>query len=116
MEWGLTDTCDTAVLLVSELVTNVLIHTTSAPRLSVTQSGAGVRVDVADHSPVPPAHRRHSTQATTGRCVRLLAELADDWGWELDGQGGKSVWFVVTGAADPWAAYSADRWLLDSEL
>jgi anti-sigma regulatory factor (Ser/Thr protein kinase) len=112
--WGLTELCDTVVLLASELVTNVLIHTTSAPRLRVTRSGSGVRVGVADDSPVPPAQRRPSQEATTGRGVRLLVELADDWGWQLDGEGGKSVWFVVTGAADPWAPYSVDQWLLDA--
>lgn len=114
--WELTELCDTVALLTSELVTNVLIHTTSAPRLSVARSGSGVRVAVADDSPVLPAQRRQSQEATTGRGVRLLVELADDWGWQLDGDRGKSVWFVVTGAADPWAAYSADQWLLDAEL
>ncbi len=108
--WDLTALCDTVVLLTSELVTNVLLHTTSAPRLSVARSGSGVRVAVADDSPVPPAQRRPSQQATTGRGVRLLVELADDWGFELDDERGKSVWFVVTGAVDPWAAYSTEQW------
>lgn len=114
--WELSELRDTVVLLTSELVANVLIHTTSAPQLSVTRSGAGVRVTIFDDSPVVPAQRRQSQQATTGRGVRLLAELADDWGWALDGEGGKSVWFTVSGAADPWAAYSSDQWLLDAEL
>lgn len=113
--WGLTELCDTAVLLASELVTNVLIHTTSAPRLSVTRSGSGVCVGVADDSPVPPTQRRQSRAATTGRGVRLLVLLADDWGWQLDGEGGKSVWFVVTGATDPWAAYSAGQRPLEAD-
>lgn len=113
-DWGLTELCDTAVLLTSELVTNVVLHTASAPRVTVTRSGAGVRVSVADDSPVLPALRRPSQGATTGRGVRLLVELADDWGWQVD-DGGKSVWFVLTGEADPWADYATGRWPQDGE-
>lgn len=102
--WGVPELEDTAVLLTSELVTNVLLHTSSAPRLSMTRAGAGVRVTIWDDSPVIPRQRRHTCEATTGRGVRLLAQLADDWGWEREPNGGKSVWFVLTGAGDPWAA------------
>lgn len=113
--WGMTELEDTAVLLTSELVTNVLIHTSSPPRLSITRAGVGVRVTISDDSPVIPRQRRQTFEATTGRGVRLLAQLADDWGCEPEPEGGKTVWFVLTGAADPWAAFSADHGMLDDE-
>jgi anti-sigma regulatory factor (Ser/Thr protein kinase) len=112
-EWGLTALCDTALLLTTELVTNVLLHTTSEPRVTISRSGTGVRVAVADDSAVVPSLRRPSQGATTGRGVRLVLSLADDWGWQLDADGGKSVWFVLTGDVDPWAAFATDRWLQD---
>ena len=108
--WDLEDLLDTVVLLTSELVTNVLVHTASAPALAVARTGEGVRVEVSDTSPVPPARRRHSPSATTGRGVKLLEDLADDWGCEVTGDG-KVVWFTVTGLRDPWAAFSADALL-----
>lgn len=90
--WQLDDLLDVAELLTSEVVANVIVHTTSAPTLRLDRDGAGVRVTVADGSPVPPRLREHAVTATTGRGMQLLHDLADDWGWErLDG--GKAVWF-----------------------
>ncbi len=108
-DWGLTRLCDTALLLTSELVTNVVLHTDGAPSLTVVRSGGGVRVTVSDGSPVQPVRRRHSSSATTGRGVALLDDLADEWGVDRHPDGpGKAVWFVVSGDRDPWAAYDLD--------
>ena len=98
-EWSLDQLLDDAVLLVSEVVTNVLLHTVDAPALGVTREGAGIRVTVADRSSAPPRPRPHSARATTGRGMELLHDLADDWGWALV-PGGKVVWFVL-GNRDP---------------
>lgn len=99
-DWDLEHLQDAAVLLTSELVTNVLLHTTGLPTLAVDRIPHGVRVSVADTSPVLPAPRRHSTEATTGRGVHLLEQLADDWGCQRR-PGGKAVWFTVTGCDRP---------------
>lgn len=105
--WNLDDLLDVAVLLTSEVVTNVVVHTASAPSLGVAQDGGGVRVTVVDASPSPPVLRRHSPTATTGRGVRMLYDLADDWGWERVGAG-KAVWFVLQrGPAEDWAGRPA---------
>lgn len=93
--WGLDHLQDPTVLLTSELVTNVLLHTGDLPSLAVDRIPDGVRVTVADCSPVLPAPRRHSTGATTGRGVHLLEQLADAWGCQPRA-GGKAVWFTVT--------------------
>jgi hypothetical protein len=101
--WELDDLLDTAVLLTSEVVSNVIVHTASAPALGLARLDAGrVRVTVVDGSPVPPRLRWHSATATTGRVVQLLEDLADDWGWDPVGDG-KAVWFVVRSGRDPWA-------------
>jgi len=99
--WDLEELLDTAVLLTSEVVANVIIHTASAPSFAVARDGSGVRVDVVDGSPAPPHRRMHSATATTGRGIELLEDLADDWGW-TPVSGGKVVWFRVGSAgADP---------------
>lgn len=97
------DLTDAVVLLTSEVVTNAVIHTSGAARLSITALDAGVRVAVVDDSPVPPVRRRHSAVATTGRGVQLLEDLADEWGWTSRSDG-KAVWFSVSGRRDPWSA------------
>lgn len=95
--WGLEHLQDPVLLLTSELVTNVVLHTTDLPALSVTRTAHGVRVSVADGSSKAPARRHASTAATTGRGVHLLDTLSDDWGWHWRPEGGKAVWFTVSG-------------------
>ena len=104
--WDLDDLLDTAVLLTSEVVTNVIVHTASAPSLGVAQDRGGVRVTVVDGSPSPPVLRRHSPTAPTGRGVQMLRDLADDWGWERVGVG-KAVWFVLRGGQQAWDGRAA---------
>ncbi len=97
--WQLDELVDTTVLLASEVVANVIVHTSSAPSLCVARDGAGVRVSVADGSTVPPRHRRHSATATTGRGLEMLVDLADEWGWDPV-EGGKVVWFLLRGGPE----------------
>lgn len=112
---GLAELDDVVVLLASEVVTNAVLHAGSASSLLVERWGTGVRVTVTDASPVLPARRRRSGTATTGRGCQLLADLSDSWGAEPDGVG-KRVWFVVSGARDPWAGIDADTLLEEAEL
>ncbi len=104
-DWGLDGLADTVVLLVSEIVTNAVLHARTDLTVSVSEEGTGVRVSVADGSPLPPALRRHSATSTTGRGIQLLDMLADSWHAESSAQG-KVVWFTVTSERDPWAAFA----------
>lgn len=99
--WGLEHLQDAVLLLTSELVTNVVLHTTDLPSLSVTRTADGVRVTVADGSSTAPSRRQPSAGATTGRGVHLLETLSDEWGWRPRPEGGKAVWFTVSGAGGP---------------
>lgn len=88
---------ETLVLLVSELVTNAVVHTERPAVLRMALSGclvAGggtVRIEVADACDTPP--RRHTTDGddTHGRGLELVGGLADRWGWRYEGSG-KRVW------------------------
>ncbi len=106
--WDREDLTDTVLLLTSEVVTNAVVHATAAPELTITRDGSGIRVQVFDDSLTPPVQRRHSLTAATGRGVRLLADLADEWGWEVL-PSGKVVWFRVSGRHDPSAASTAQQ-------
>jgi anti-sigma regulatory factor (Ser/Thr protein kinase) len=102
---------DTLVLLVSEVVTNAVLHARSDIRLDIQPAGELVRVEVHDGSPVEPrVHHFHLTSGT-GRGLRMLEQLARRWGVESDPAGGKIVWFEV-GEPDE----SAWRFLADDLL
>ena len=101
LAWGLDDLVDPVLLLTSELVTNALLHSGTTLGLSVQRDGVGVLVEVTDGSSVPPAKRRLSATAVTGRGVRLLDLVSDSWGWTPTDTG-KRVWFRVRAGAE-WA-------------
>lgn len=89
---------ETLILLVSELVTNAVVHTgrPAVLRLSLpgAEAGAGevtVRLEVADRSGRAPVPRCVDGEATGGRGLALVDGLADRWGWSAEGTG-KRIW------------------------
>ncbi|MBN0043402.1 SpoIIE family protein phosphatase [Streptomyces actuosus] len=94
-DWSSPDQVDSAVLLVSELLTNVLVHTDADALLlaEVTgESGARrLRVEVTDAGDDLPHVRRPGELASSGRGLMLIELLADAWGVAPRGQG-KSIW------------------------
>ncbi|MCA1711608.1 MAG: ATP-binding protein [Actinobacteria bacterium] len=114
-EWGLDDLVETAALLTSELVTNSVLHARTSIRVAVERRDTGVAVAVSDGSGVSPRRRRHSQTATTGRGLDLLEKLADSWE-VVPEEGGKTLRFVLTSGADPWAAFAADGAWADAQL
>lgn len=88
------DLVETAQLLVSEVVTNALVHAGTPIDFHASVGDAGLRVEVTDGSTQPPAPRTYATTAGTGRGLRLLHQLVDDWG-TLTHQDGKTVWFEI---------------------
>jgi anti-sigma regulatory factor (Ser/Thr protein kinase) len=79
-DWGRDDLTDTAVLLVSELATNVVLHARTPYAVVVTRTGSGLRCDVLDDAAAPAAVRDNDVAAATGRGLALVRELADSWG------------------------------------
>ncbi|MFD3332826.1 ATP-binding protein [Streptomyces sp. NPDC058700] len=86
---------ETLVLIISELVTNAVVHTgcPAVLRMLFAAEG-GVRVEVADASERPPRPRHAEGDATNGRGLELVDGLADRWGWQPEGVG-KSIWCEV---------------------
>ncbi len=94
--WGLLpEVIDDVELLVSELVTNAVLHAHSAARLTIEHFDDRIRVTVADSSAAPPRLRDYGPEAATGRGVFLVDRLAHQWGVETDDDAGKRVWFEV---------------------
>jgi anti-sigma regulatory factor (Ser/Thr protein kinase) len=85
---------DLAALLVSELVTNAVLHARTPLEVVVETNPDSVEVSVHDGSRVRPALRRYDRDAATGRGLHLVEKLADRWGVDLDA-GTKRVWFAL---------------------
>jgi anti-sigma regulatory factor (Ser/Thr protein kinase) len=86
---------ETLLLLVSELVTNAVVHagTPSVLRMLLPglQAPGAVRLEVADMSTCPPRQRHADGDDTEGRGLELVSGLADRWGWQREGFG-KRIW------------------------
>jgi GAF domain-containing protein len=80
-----------AELVLSELVTNAILHGAAPITVRVRVEG-GVRVEVEDAGHTAPAPARHSTGVMTGRGLSMVAAIASRWGVDPAGQGGKVVW------------------------
>jgi anti-sigma regulatory factor (Ser/Thr protein kinase) len=94
-EWDVSrSVIDDAVLLVSELVTNALLHARSAPILECTRRRGRIRFEVCDDSPAVPRRRHYANDAVTGRGLALVETLATRWGTEPF-RNGKRVWFEM---------------------
>ncbi|WP_413753231.1 SpoIIE family protein phosphatase [Streptomyces sp. R-74717] len=104
-DWADPEQVDAAVLMVSEMATNVLVHTDGDALMVAQATGEHgerrLRVEVADGSDELPHKRRPGEMASSGRGLLLMEMLADAWG--VDPQGaGKSIWFELyeSGAGD----------------
>jgi anti-sigma regulatory factor (Ser/Thr protein kinase) len=93
---------DAGTLVVSELVTNAVVHACSPITLRVTSMPRTLRVAVTDGSDRPPSPRRRRSDrpiatdrdpADHGRGLTIVERVAQQWGCEPSVQTpGKTVW------------------------
>ncbi len=94
-DWDTPVDPDVAVLLVSELVTNAIIHEEGgAVTLGIRCSRDRLRVDVYDRSRSFPVVTDAPVDAETGRGLMLVASLASEWGFYRTPTG-KAVYFTL---------------------
>jgi anti-sigma regulatory factor (Ser/Thr protein kinase) len=85
---------DDAVLLVSELVTNSVLHGGPPVVVAVDCDGDALQVRVRDGSSNLPERRRALDGDEGGRGLELVASLSSAWGVDPVPDG-KHVWFVL---------------------
>jgi anti-sigma regulatory factor (Ser/Thr protein kinase) len=96
---------EVANLLVSELVTNAVLHARTGCTVSVDVAPGGlVRVTVHDGSRTTPRLRRPRDTGATGRGLVYVDRLATRWG-TAPTRGGKAVWFEL----EPTASFENAR-------
>jgi anti-sigma regulatory factor (Ser/Thr protein kinase) len=91
------DVADAVTVMTSELATNSIRHAGSDFEVGIDRSGQTIRVDVTDRGAGTPTVLAPGPEAPSGRGMRIVSQLADDWGVTPAGDGGtKTVWFTVT--------------------
>lgn len=107
LEWGFARLVEDAELGVSELVANAVRYARTEVVLSVS-AGDRVTIAVMDRDPMlhRPVGARVDELSESGRGLRIVASVSDDWGIEARPDG-KSIWFNLT---------LPDRATVDAEL
>ncbi|MFD8935454.1 SpoIIE family protein phosphatase [Streptomyces sp. NPDC059578] len=103
-DWADREQVDSAVLMVSETLTNVLVHTDGDALMTAAVTGEPggrrLRVEVTDASDDLPHRREPGELASSGRGLVLMDLLADAWGVDPRGEG-KSTWFELAESTKP---------------
>jgi anti-sigma regulatory factor (Ser/Thr protein kinase) len=80
-----------AAALVSELATNAVLHAGTRFSVVLTLDDNRLRLAVTDGSPAQPVVRNYGEESTTGRGLRLVVQLSEQWGCDPE-KGSKTVW------------------------
>jgi hypothetical protein len=89
------DIAATAALLVSELVTNVVVHARTDIAMQIRPDAQRLRVEVADRDAAGQVRLlAPDPSAPRGRGVHMVSVLAVDWG-VIAQPTGKTVWFEL---------------------
>jgi anti-sigma regulatory factor (Ser/Thr protein kinase) len=84
---------EAAELLASELATNCVLHARTEFELAI-EPQREIRVEVSDSGPGQPRLLSPAARDLTGRGLRIVQTISDDWGI-VRRPDGKTVWFTL---------------------
>lgn len=93
-DWGCVDPArEDLLLVVSELVTNAVLHGAEPIVVTLVREPERVRVEVTDAAPdSSPYSSRVTRESVAGRGLSVVTRLAAAWGWRADPGARKTVW------------------------
>ena len=94
LDWRLGRHIPAACLVVSELVTNAMIHASTAIDVTVSEHRQAVRLAIRDGAPGLPVEQPVGSDEH-GRGMPIVAGMSDAWGVHPHADGGKVVWAVI---------------------
>jgi anti-sigma regulatory factor (Ser/Thr protein kinase) len=89
--WGAAAAADDAVLVVSELAANAVLHAGTPFTVELRRSGSTVRVGVRDTATTLPIPRQPGDDDRSGRGLQIVRGIATAWGIDRTADG-KTVW------------------------
>jgi anti-sigma regulatory factor (Ser/Thr protein kinase) len=107
--WGCRDLLEDGRLVVSELVTNAVIHAGRRCELAIAFRGGWLRVEVRDRGPGGPEVQAAHERSEHGRGLVLVSAVTEAWGVEPLADGGKVVWAEMRAGPEPAAGGGPDR-------
>src|SRR5215213_8749857 len=93
--WGLQALAEPAALVVSELVTNAVVHANTALELRVELRGSRLQVAVHDQDPDLVGLLAAKDGTDRGLGLQIVDQVAKAWGARQEGAGGKTVWCTL---------------------
>ena len=94
LAWGCKNKLDAAQLVLSELVTNALLHGGTKCQLRLALTDGVLHIQVSDDAPGSPDIRPLDDQREGGRGLIIVSTLSEAWGVDTRVDG-KSVWAEV---------------------
>ncbi|RLV08142.1 ATP-binding protein [Streptomyces griseocarneus] len=104
-DWGLSGIEEPALVVLSELLTNAVVHARVPwdreieTRFVPYPDGVRIQVDDADEQKPVPCEQAEEG----GRGLHVVESLADSWGVSDRNGVGKSVWALLTQSREGWA-------------
>ncbi len=91
---------ETAALVLSELVTNALEHGhPHALSVALRIEDERTTIEVTDESDRRPEVQSSGALTHHGQGLRIVDQLAEEWGWSFQDPGHKVVWAVLAASA-----------------
>src|SRR3954468_6184580 len=80
-----------ALLVVSELVTNAVVHGRGDPVVVMVYTDDRLRLEIHDDDPRPPVRREPRSSEPGGYGLNIVDRLCEEWGWAPTDDGKLSV-------------------------
>ena len=101
-------TSEECALIVSELVSNAVRHANTDVVLRVEERRGAIHLEIEDNGPGEPEIKSPPVTELSGRGLKIVDALANDWGVRRTDQSAKVVWATV--AVSGRRAVGLGRW------